>query len=202
MASQNSSLLVLHEALFSLNIASALISALILARVFEPFVRFAGFLNELMGRKHMNAAGGYAAFLLSVAALAALLVLSWRLLRRTPVIRPILFFAAGLFAVGSSPACWFYLVRLQGVYGVNLIEAGLAMVCVVLYLSRKWPIPPFVTMCLLVIHYAFWGLRFWEHTHNPAVLLVPISGFLSCLLWGYMCGHHATRTGGAPLVEG
>jgi len=179
---ENGYLRVLHELLFSLNIAMALTSAVILGPgVFVPFVRFAGYVNQQLGRKFMNTAGGYVAYFVFVAILTASLFAILRLFRQTALMRPIVVFVAGLFAVGAAPACWFYIVHWYGWYPA---ESIFFILCAALYLARKWPIPAVVTVLLVAIHYGFWGLRFWEYTHNPAEVLIPAVGCFSCLTWG------------------
>jgi hypothetical protein len=173
----------LHELLFSLNIALVGITALILGDgVFAPFVRLSSFVNQQLGRKAMDAAGGYLAFFGYVTVLTTALVFILWFLRRAAVTRAILAYTGGFLAIGLSPACWFYITHWHGWYPIEVIVCAL---CSALYLAQTWPIPTAGTILLMSVHYGFWGHRFWQQTrHNIAELLLPTVGFLSCIVWG------------------
>ena len=171
-----------HKLLLSLNIALALATAVIRGDgVFVPFVKVAGLVNQQLGRKFMNAAGGYVAYFAFVTVITALCVFALRLFRRTTVEKAILVFGGGILAVGLAPSCWFYITKWHGWYPVEVLAAVL---CTVLYLGQKWVVPTPGAVLLAAIHFGFWGFRYWAYTHNPAELLISVAGFLSCLVWG------------------
>jgi hypothetical protein len=175
---------VLQELLFSLNIAQAFTFALIHGGgVFVPFVRLAGYINRALERTYINAAGGYVAFCMFVGALTVVLVLALRIFRRTATIRAILIYAGGPLAIGLGPACWFWITHWQNIKsGWYPLEVVISILCSVLYLGHRWPLPAFGAILLIAIHFGFWGLRFWS-PQDSTELLIPTVGFLSCLVW-------------------
>ncbi|SRR6266568_1057153 len=171
---------ILHEFLFSLNIALGLTSALVWRGVFVPLVDLAFRVNHQLGLKEMDVSGGYLAFLVYVAILTLVPFVLLRLLRRTSTTRWILIFAAGFLAGGIAPAIWFYIVRWYGWYP---IESGIYLLFVAWYLRGRWVTPIVLAVLVATIHFGFWCQLFWEQARNPAVLLLPIIGFLSYLTW-------------------
>ena len=172
---------IIHQAALSLNVALALTSGVLRGDgVFVPFVKFASLLNRTLGLGAMNATGGYLAFLVYVVVLALLLIFVLLLLKNAAIAGLILIYAAGFLAVGAGPATWFYIVHWHGWYP---IEVGAALFCVALYLAGVWRVPSVLTGILLTIHFGFWGLRFWEYTHDPVELLIPAVGYVSVVTW-------------------
>ena len=172
-----------HEFLFSLNAGLAIASATILGDgVLVPFVSLARRLNYQLGLSGGSATGGYLAFLVCVVLLTASVCLLLRLFRRVSAIEAVLRWTSGLLAIGAAPACWFFMARQPGWYPA---ESFIYLLCAVLYLRRRWPIPIVPTILFVAVHYGFWGLQFWYYTrHNVAELMVPIVGFCLCLTWG------------------
>jgi hypothetical protein len=175
----------IHELFFSLNVALGAVVAVVYGHdgVFVPVYR----LEQILYRMGLTGDGGvisgHVALFLCVVPLAALLFLLLRCFGRTSATEHILVSAAGFFAVGAAPACWFYIYNHYG-WSWYPVEAVACLLLAALYLSQKWKVPAFVTVLIVCIHCGFWYLRFWEYPHGPAELLVPISGFCTCIVWG------------------
>src|SRR5260370_27526397 len=115
-----------HKLLLSLNVALGLATAVIRGDgVFVRLVKVAGFVNQQLGRKFMNAAGGYVAYFAFVTVITALCVFALRLFRRTTVEKAILVFGGGILAVGLAPSCWFYITKWHGWYSSTGLSAVL-----------------------------------------------------------------------------
>jgi hypothetical protein len=148
-----------------------------------------------------GAVSGYTTLLLYVAVLAALLYFLLRCIRRTPVAKYLLVWAGGFLALGVAPACWFYV---DGRYGLPWYPVETAVYCVfaLLYLLNKWAVPALVAIPIVCIHYGFWYLRFSECPHGLSELLVLISGFCACLVWGaYVAASRSGASQGGASVD-
>jgi hypothetical protein len=131
--------------------------------------------------------------------LALCFVLVLRLLSLSLVAKEFLRSFVGILSLIAIPVCWLYVnytlqhLSIPLAHGVDqlslfwpLLESLLAIVCAILYLSGKWPIPPWGSIVLLGLHWCFWGWRlfgpfFWA---RPPFLIFLIVGFCSSLIWG------------------
>ena len=200
-AAQDLCLRRIHELFFSLNIALGAVVAVVYGYdgVFDPVYRIGRMLYQMGLTGDGGAISGHVTLFLVVVPLAALLFLPLRCFGRSSLTEHILVFAGGFFAVGVAPACWFYVDSRYGKswYPMEIIAYFLLAA---LYLSQKWKVPSFVAALIASIHYGFWYLRFWECTHGPAELLVPITGFCACIVWGvYVLTARVRSDGGASF---
>lgn len=172
-----------HEILFSLNLGFSIVSAIVLrfsSIVYIPFARLAQMINIQLGNRVDDAAGGYVACFAYVSGATIVVFCLLRLFARKAIVLYFLRSAAGIAAIVAAPASWFYIVRW---YGWLPLEVAFFLVCTLLYMSNHWSIPVWVNLFLLGIHFGFWGLRFWEYTHNPAEVLMSFIGFCSFIAW-------------------
>ena len=65
-------------------------------------------------------------------------------------------------------------------------ELVFVAICAVLYLNRKWPLPRWISVSLLLTHYVFWYWTTPSHLNMPnyAGPIAPVLGFLASLVWG------------------
>jgi hypothetical protein len=145
---------------------------------------------------HSNV-GPYTAFSALALALALCILLPLKLSSRAFGTKWVLRSAAGIASLLVLPACWLYTTHLFPVPSgmglpnpprpLVLLELAGAIVCALLYLYAKWPLPGWGSVALLILHFGFWdwlfsgGLYFWL---DPFRLVFPITGLCSVLAWG------------------
>jgi hypothetical protein len=143
--------------------------------------------------------------------LAALIFIFLRLLARLSLTRAFLRTLAGgislagfpLFALWC-PMCFFYYhePHIEAHSFWLFLELAIILICTVLYYLRRWPIPAWVSIFLLSLHFSIWGwvtgcylnpfsevhyysfggLAFWFD--SMFCFGFPVLGFLSSLTWG------------------
>ena len=160
---------------------------------------------------HSNVGGFMVMFGLALG-LALCIVLVLRLLSGTLVVKEFLRSFAGIISLIAMPASWLYVnyalehLPIPAAPGIQelslywpLFESAVAVVCAMLFLYGKWPIPPWGSIVLLGLHWCFWGWRlfgpfFWA---RPPFLIFPIVGFCSSLIWGLYVSSQP-----APILHG
>lgn len=172
------SIQLIQELVFSLNLAVVMVAAFVFRGLFVPFVRLASLMNAWLGLKSIDAAGGYIAFFLSALGLATVSLLLLRSFssRAGELIRSM----AGPIGIIGAPLCWFYIVRWYGWYP---LEVAVVLLWMTFYLLKGALVHPLLGLLVLLVHFGFWTIRFWEYTRYFGAILVPIFGFLYCMIW-------------------
>jgi hypothetical protein len=188
-----------HEFLFSMNIGLTAmwretqqrgLSSFMLREIYLEFK-----VNTWLHLYPSSNVGGYIVFFALALSLALCICLLLRLLSQTFLANWFLRSVAGPVSLIALPACWFYVSRVFGVLpglpdppGIwLLLEMAMAVVCAMLYLYGKWPLPEWISIALVAVHFSFWhwlvtgGPYFWR---LPAELALPITAFCSTLVWG------------------
>jgi hypothetical protein len=178
----------IYEVSISLNLSVGVALGLILGYdgVFVPFWSMEQTLYYRWGMKGWGGAlSGYLAFAVWLGGftVASFCIIRW--LCPSAIRRLVLTHFAGYSAVATAPICWFYLKHRYG-WGWSPIEPAVCCLFATLYLFKRWPIPAPVTVGMVVLHYAFWTIRFAEYPHSPVEFLAPMVGFCTCIAWG-MC---------------
>jgi hypothetical protein len=80
------------------------------------------------------------------------------------------------------------------------LEAGVVVVCIILYFVRKWPVPGWVTGLLLAAHYGLWGWvpsrLFSPLLWAPTLSIVPPCSALAWLLYVRCAGSRSGLAAG------
>jgi hypothetical protein len=124
-----------------------------------------------------------------------------RVLSLAPSFAGLLTKLGGAIAIVAPAACFWLVQHSQPAYFLYVrqwtrwlpIEEVVAVLCVVLFLYRRWPISVWTTVFLLAVHFALW-YRAYSLTFTGgrlAFLAIPIAAFLSILAWGF-CMRHKT----------
>jgi hypothetical protein len=207
---QYSSVRYVHEFCFSLN----------LAWMFEwydrqkghpgffPWAEFSPFLKRLYGHVGMNEPGTVIEQVVWSVLLALLLFFLIRVLASFLATDLFLEIIGGAVAVVGFPT--FYLVFASSSFSANgggthrpwpWLEIALALVFCALFYFRKFPIPAFIAVLLLGLHFVYWGwvAGSWSGVvvvrsyilWSPAFWILtlfyagfPLIGILSSLIWG------------------
>lgn len=199
--SLNCTWLILRHDLYTLPASSVLLGALV---GHTPYGYFHRYLYWRLGHFYVNFADCIALSLISGVTLFLIL----RPLARFSLTRALLRTLAGLVAVVGFPlTCLYWPPFLQTVHARGLleIEVVLATACAALYLYRKWPVTPAITLGLLVVHVGLWSWATdsyagWKwsvlifYSHGSALLAesalliytisYPVLGLFSSLAWG------------------
>lgn len=151
------------ETLFSLHLAFALISmAFLTSDVFAgPCLRMEIRLNHLLGIRQTDFVRGYFALWIPSILLA---ILIWCLLRtfaRSNLTREFLRSVAGIITVFMPLAFTVVYFKkmswsLAWLDKVDWFEIPAALICVLLFLSGRWPLPALAGYLLLAMHFAYW----------------------------------------------
>ena len=165
---------------FATYLALAIVSAVVLHGVFVTFVHLAQIINIRLGRPTANAIGGYAAFCAFVLVLTVILAGLFGLVGRILRIGQALRYVYLIITLAAAPVCWFYVARWHGWFPLEVLAFT---VSVLLVAFAQWTFPRGVYVLAFSLHFGFWGLRFWQFTHNPAVVLLPFVGFCSAIAW-------------------
>lgn len=135
---------------------------------------------------------GYFAFLVLATALALCIWALLRVLRHARLTSEILRSVAEIVALAAAPVWWFCATysasRRDGwnpFTAVQFYEVVLVLVCAILYLSGKWPIPEWGSILIVLVHYGFW---FWQFGPYPFFMgyggpVAPAMGLCSTLAW-------------------
>jgi hypothetical protein len=187
------------ECLFSLNIALCvrLANARTSFSSLEPSLKWR--INSLLHLQPHSSVGGYSAFFAVALALTLGMLAILRLCSRAVLAEKLLRSVAGIASLAALPVSWLYVTHtipvvppgnLQSAW--PLLELGVAIGCMVLYLIMRWPFPHWISILFLALHFGFWtwlslgGLYFWR---APIELVFPTAGFCACLAWGRYVAH-------------
>ena len=138
--------------------------------------------------------------------LAAVIFLFVRILIYLPPLRSFLLGSAGVVSSAAYPfGClwdrwqWLRISRTQAF--LLLLEIIIVIICTILYLCRRWPLPGRRTLVLLTVHFCLWlwvsgslGVAFdIARAYGPSysgswtvminALLLPTLGFLASIAW-------------------
>jgi hypothetical protein len=183
----------LHEILFSLSIAFLGVSLLFLAApgLRIPFTHLEVTINLFLHIRQTDLIRGYFEYSISSAILALCIGIILQLSSGTRLTKEILRSVSGVMLLLAPPAFWFCHYQVVGwpfgwPYRWTPVELTVVVVCAVLYLGGKWPFPAWISISLLLGHYAFW---YWIPSTNPGLAdysgpIAPILGFCSALAWG------------------
>lgn len=182
-----------HDFLFSLNIALLvrLVNAQTSLSTLEPDFTFR--INAALGlNPHMYFGGYIAFFVLALGLASALYVLLWILASFVST-----FFRSsyGFVSMTALPLTWLASTTIHQVLpGLPnpprawlLLELVAVVICSVLFLVRRWPLPDWASVALLAMHFVFWGWLFMGGIYfwlAPTKLVFPLVGFCSCIAWG------------------
>jgi hypothetical protein len=182
-----------HEFLFSLYVAFAIVSVVELERdaVLAPFFWLEYSINKSLNIPQTDYVRGYIAFASSATALALCIWLVLRLSAGAAITKGILRSFAGAVALAAPFAFWFYYHQKYGwpfgwAHGGAPFEVVLVLVCAQLYLGGRWRFPVWFIALPLAAHYAYW---FWIAgggsyvTSNFTGPAAPILGFCSAFAW-------------------
>src|SRR6267154_882878 len=158
----------LHELLFSIN-AGLVFTVSMFTLGPKPVVYWAYDQNAVIRTLLHLRQTDLASFGFLFAILAAVVsILVWggiHILRNIPLIERALPLASGLIVISALPLLWCYGNNLW-ITGLNaqgllqLLEAGLALVGVVVYTFRKWIAPTWVIITIIGFHFALWSSVF------------------------------------------
>jgi hypothetical protein len=188
----------IHEIMFSLNLASAVIAGLFLygpASIVSELFRMEISIQTLLHVHQTDLHLGYWAFLLPATVLALCI---WILLRLSSGIRfaqEIFRSFSGIAAVAAVPIYWLCATYSSDHrYGWNpfhvmgFYEVMLALIFVLLYLRSPLFIPWWGSVSIVILHYGLWfryfGTYYVIRTGNGGPInLIPIIGLISTLAW-------------------
>jgi hypothetical protein len=183
----------LHEFLFGLNIGLIWILERNLGSNSFWALRLQYKINAYLHLDAHSDVGAYAGSFSLALGIAVGIYLLLSVFARTVLATEILRSVAGIAALCALPGCWFYVLPVirhpsigMGKRFWLLAELGGAVSCVFLYLHRKWPIPSWGVVGLLVLHYSFWARMFFGLGVflDPRYLVFPLAGLCSALAWG------------------
>jgi hypothetical protein len=157
---------------------------------------------------HSNVGGDIATFALTLA-LALCLFFIVRLLSTFSLMKAFLRSVAGFASVAALPVCWLYTNYVQwhlsriplapGVHGPALpwplVELAVVLLSILIYLWARWPFPAWASVALIVLHWAFWGWRFFARgTFSYPGIVFPLIGLGSTLAWAMYVSQQRTET--------
>ena len=142
-----------------------------------------------------HSVGANIAFMLLALALTLFVFVVLQILRANRFMGRLFRSVSGIVSLVALPVSWLWATHLIGVARplpnpsrtflyLELITAAL---CASLYLYAKWPVPGWITIAILALHFGYWnylvsaGPYFWRETFR---LIFPLAGFLATLLWG------------------
>jgi hypothetical protein len=181
-----------HEMLFSLSIAFLCVSIVFLLapNLSRPFVHLEISIHRALHLRQADLIRGYLEYSLASAILGLCLAMLLHVSSATRFTKNILRSTSGVLLL-LAPA-FFWLCYYEAVgwafgwpYRWAPVELSLAIVCLSLYVLRKWPVPGWVGVLLVACHYAFW---YFMPSSNPARAdyagpIAPILGFGSVVVW-------------------
>lgn len=158
-----------YEILFSVNVAFAAMVGLF-GQGPEALTSWLYRLNSSMRNSFRLeqtdlATNGFVFFIFAL----VLTLLMWALLRLSAGAWPtakILPLVSGIAAIDAIPLVWSYGHRPWVAHGwylpevIQLVEAGLVVLCLYLFMRRRWQVPIWTCITILVIHFAFWFRAF------------------------------------------
>ncbi|MGO9264500.1 MAG: hypothetical protein ACLQBA_06370 [Candidatus Binataceae bacterium] len=195
-----------HELFFSLAIALSFLTALLHSSIYwsGQFFGWMVGINQSFNRRPREGFGEYLAFALWAFVLMIGLFLLLRAFSRTSLMARLLGGPAGLSVIAAPAACFWVIQHYQPVLfdGVRhldwlVVEEAIAILGVLLYSSNRWRISVPTTILLLTVHFVFWSRAYYLTlaSRGPHLLSVPISAYLSLLMWGYYLGRRNVSVG-------
>jgi hypothetical protein len=192
----------IHEVLFSLNVAAAFVLVRVITRSPNAFpnsifmrVKYA--VDHLFHTYYESNLSGNVALWVTTFLFALPMFLLLRLLARTSVMKGVLRTVAGMAALVGWPSFWFYTSGAGFVMSWRLralLEVEISVICALLYLYGKWPLPRWASVLLLTAHCVFW-CWYYFHTFPLSGLLFPLFGLASTLAWSsWVSDQRARRT--------
>jgi hypothetical protein len=186
----------IQEFLFSLNVAFLAVAARSMAAAWLPWVgKIQLSLNHHWRLPPESSVGGDFALSSIAFVLALCIFVIVRLLSIVSVAGVLLLWITGIVSLVALPAWWLYFSR-QFPVPANLpnlastwlfLEIAASMLCTVLYLWRKWPLPGWGSTLLLILHFVFWGWLFLGGPFfwlAPFKLVFPAMGLAAMVAWG------------------
>jgi hypothetical protein len=152
-------------------------------------------INTFLGLNTRSSVGGNMAAFAVVLAITLCIFLPLMLLSRTFGARWILRTVAGPVSLIALPVCRLHFAPIYWIPpGLPnppsvwlVLEIAGVIVCAILYLYAKWPLPTWGSVLLLVLHLGLWhclafgGPYFWR---RPVLLIFPATAFCATLAWG------------------
>lgn len=194
----------LYEFLFSGTIALAFVTTLIFSSVYWSG-QFAGWmmgLNLSFHRAQSADLGMYLAFSVWSLAVALGIFALIRAFSRVPLIVKPIRRLSGTIAIAIPAVCfwivWYfqptYVLYANGFRGYKWLpfEESIAIICVLLYLYKRWPVSVWTSVVLLALHSALWygSYAVTFAGGHPNLLAIPIVACVSLLVWGYYVRHN------------
>jgi hypothetical protein len=184
-----------HEFFFSLNLGLAVRLATVERFSFFSEIKLQFWINRHLHLHPHSNVGGHTAFFIWALLLVLCIFLLLRLSSSTFLVKWVLRSAAGIVSLVALPVCWLREIHLFPVppglpnppSPFVLVELVVTVVCALLYLYAKWPLPAWCSISLLILHFGFWGWLllggpyFWL---SPFRLIFPLAGLCSVLAWG------------------
>lgn len=202
-----------HEVLFSLNLSLVGLLTYSLNGTFDISTGLGRRLNTYAGlHLHSNLGPDIAFFALGLL-LASSLFLILRLSSNTAVASGFLRWVAGFSSLLALPAHWLYSIHLSpqppGLPDPPplwlVAELAAAAACAAVYVYARWPLPAWLNVGLLVLHFGFWGWLFLGGPYfwlAPFQSVFPLAGLCSALAWGlYVSRQRPKSRLGAPAVQ-
>jgi|GEM_PF-6319332 hypothetical protein len=191
----------LRDLLFCINIGLLTIVERANATRFGSLIQVQYAVNDFFHLQPHSSVGGYGAVLIFTAGLAAVIFVLLQVLVRLAPSDAALEWITGIGALAAAPVIWLYLVLRFGygdfdvAFGWPAVELVVTLTCLVLYLTRKWPIPRSASILLITLHWALWSWIYNRHFMTPG-LFFALVGFCSSLAWAA----HLVQQDGRPVV--
>lgn len=184
-----------HEVLFATNLAFVVVLAKATTSFFEVEEALQYRINALLHLPPHSNTGGYTAISVLALALGACIFVLLRTFYRTALSRITLRYIAGGTSLLGLPLYWLYDNHLFPSLTGNpnppklilVFELVAAVALALFFLLRSAVIPGWTWICLLMIHFCFWG---WLFIGNPNFWVVPFEclfpalGLASAVAWG------------------
>lgn len=183
----------IHEILFSFTTSFLAVSCLfmLVPMSLSPFSRLESRIDSFLHISYTDLMPGYFEILVPSVFVALFIFIILRLSRTTLFTNEILRTISGVTLLLSPPLFWFCYFQALGwplgwPYRGTPFELVFVAICAVLYLNRKWPLPRWISVSLLLTHYVFWYWTTPSHLNMPnyAGPIAPVLGFLASLVWG------------------
>jgi hypothetical protein len=180
----------LWEVLLSLHFAFLGVSVAPFPALIPPLARMEGRINGLLHIRQTDFVRGYFVMWVPSAALALVIWLLLRALRRTRLAQESLRSVAGIATLLAPPVYWVYHYDTTSwpvgwPYQGAPFEIAMALLCAILFAAGRWKAPLWAGVLLLVLHYGFWWFVPGSEYEAPNYSgpLGPALGFCAALAW-------------------
>ncbi len=194
----------LHETLFSVALAVAFSAGLIYSCLYwyEHYLGWSRGFNIAFHQREQDLLGYEVVFAVLAFTLAIAVFLLLRIFSRIALIASLLRIAGVVILAAPAASLWVIWCALGTDYFINAgllpwlpdgvllpwlpCEEFVAIVLVLLYLYRRWPLPAWASVLLVAGHFAIW-YRAYHITYAwlyPHLLSIPIAACCSTLMWG------------------